>query len=172
MLTAKEWALRHIGCHMRGGWGWLRGRRVKARAAAIEWKSPSNEFLKYLKINCLWKSSTDSWYEGWMGAKWKVALSLHFSTSQPPLYFSMILFLTPHPRFCSLTLTDMDTSMRTGTVRTHGFKQGSGLSFSHQLTTVGWENEQSTFSWLMIFIYKILYTGIYFTDPADGRLYF
>lgn len=42
------------------------------KAAATERKSPSNEFLKYLKINCLWKkekkkkrkSSTDSQYAG------------------------------------------------------------------------------------------------------------
>lgn len=70
------------------GGGWRRG------AAAVEWKSPSNEFLKYLKINCLWKSSADSWYAGWMGAKWKVALSLHFSSSQPLLYLGIIHFLT------------------------------------------------------------------------------
>lgn len=29
-----------------------------ARAAATVWKSLSNEFLKYLKINCLWKKVT------------------------------------------------------------------------------------------------------------------
>lgn len=77
------------------GGGWRRG------AAATEWKSPSNEFLKYLKINCLWKSSTDSWYAGWMGAKWKVALSLHFSSSQPLLYLGIIHFLTFHSLPCS-----------------------------------------------------------------------
>lgn len=72
-----------------------------ARAAAAVWKSLSNEFLKYLKINCLWKKkSTHGWYAGWMGAKRKVALSFNLSSFEyssihcticfPPTFYSLL----------------------------------------------------------------------------------
>lgn len=65
-----------------------------ARAAAAVWKSLSNEFLKYLKINCLWKKSTHGWYAGWMGAKRKVALSFNLSSFEYSSIDCTICFLT------------------------------------------------------------------------------
>lgn len=166
---AKKRALRHIGCHMRGGCDWRRGKRLTARAAAMEWKLPSNEFLKYLKINCLWKSSTDSWYAGWMRAKLKVAPSLQFSVSQPLLYLAII-----HSFIFSCLVPFYAHSMHARTVITRGFKQRSSLSFwlHYQLTTVGLESEQSPFSRLIIFIHKVLCMRIHSKGTTDGKVYF
>lgn len=63
------------------------------------------------------KSSTDSWYAGWMGAKWKVTLSLHLSSFEPLLHLGIIHFLT-------YSIARSDNGMHVDTVLTQGLYKG------------------------------------------------